>query len=519
MSLQLVDLVRILASAPTAAEESGGDWAAIIGLGLVVLFFTWLIVAFVRKGLRGKGQRFRDVTEDEAEAARTARLWAEARRRTAEEAEEEEGEAEEPSESVQEALLERARERREDRGDLDEDLQRQHEAKLRALREMPEEEGEEEDFVEGEEPGREDDEAQAPEPGPSPAEAGPEPVVERPEPVVERPEPVAERPEPVAERPEPVAERPEPVAERPRPEPPPRSLEDGLRATRSGFVSRLTSMFGRGTLDPDQVEEIEEVLFTADIGVRTAQKLLEFLQKELGRLERGDPQKLLLALKERIRGMLDLPAPPLDFAAHKPVVVLLVGVNGTGKTTTIGKLAQRHAREGRRVVLAAGDTFRAAAAEQLQVWGQRAGAHVVRGQDGSDPGAVVFNAITAARSQGADLVLADTAGRLHTKANLVEELRKIQRVCGKAMEGAPHHVWLVLDATTGQNAINQAKEFHQALQLTGIVLTKLDGTAKGGVVIGIADTFGIPVRYIGIGEGAEDLRPFQAEAFVKALFL
>jgi fused signal recognition particle receptor len=509
MSWQTTEWLRILASAPKAAEESGSDWAAIIGLCLVTLFFAWLILAFVRKALRGKGQRFRDVPEDEAEAARTARLWAEARRRTAEEADEEEEAApEEPSTSVQEELLELARARRDERGDVDEELQRQHEAKLRALSDMGEEE---EDFQEGGEGAEGDGEVQSP-------------VAEQPAPVVEKPAPA-----PVVEKPAPalVVEKPAPalVVEKPAPAPapvvegPPRSLEDGLSATRSGFVSRLTSMFGRGALSAEQVEEIEEILFTADIGVRTAQKLLEFLQKELGRKERGDPQMLLQALKERIRGMLDLPAPPLDFAAHKPVVVLLVGVNGTGKTTTIGKLAQRFARDGKRVVLAAGDTFRAAAAEQLQIWGQRSGTQVIRGRDGDDPGSVVFDAISAARSQGADLVLADTAGRLHTKVNLVEELRKIQRVCGKAMQGAPHHVWLVLDATTGQNAINQAKEFHSALSLTGIVLTKLDGTAKGGVVIGIADTFGIPVRYIGIGEAVEDLRPFQAEAFVKALFL
>ncbi|HOX43161.1 MAG TPA: signal recognition particle-docking protein FtsY [Myxococcota bacterium] len=502
MSWTTNEMLRLLASAPEAAkaaDESGGDWAAILGLALVVLFFGWLILAFVRKALRGKGARFRDVPEDQAEAARTARLWAEARRRTAEEADEEEEEGpEEPSTSVQEELLERAQTRRDERGDVDEELQRQHEAKLRALRDMGAED-EEEEFLEGEGGAGEEE-------GPAGEEPAPAPVVEKPAPA-----PAAEEPAPA-----PVVEKPAPA---PVVEGPPRSLEEGLSATRSGFVSRLTSMFGRGALSEDQVEEIEEILFTADIGVRTAQKLLEFLQKEIGRKERGDPRMLLQALKERIRAMLDLPAPPLDFAAHKPEVVLLVGVNGTGKTTTIGKLAQRFARDGKRVVLAAGDTFRAAAAEQLQVWGQRSGTQVIRGQDGSDPGAVVFNAISAARSQGADLVLADTAGRLHTKVNLVEELRKIQRVCGKAMEGAPHHVWLVLDATTGQNAINQAKEFHQALSLTGIVLTKLDGTAKGGVVIGIADTFGIPVRYIGIGEGVEDLRPFQAEAFVKALFL
>ena len=274
-------------------------------------------------------------------------------------------------------------------------------------------------------------------------------------------------------------------------------------------------MFGRKQLDEDEIEEIEEILFTADIGVRTAQKLLELIEKEV---DGRDPAEVLAALRERIREMLAIEVRPLDFSAHQPLVILMVGVNGTGKTTTIGKLAQKHVAQGRQVVLAAADTFRAAAVEQLQEWGKRTGAQVIRGADHADPGAVVYDAISAAKSKGAELVIADTAGRLHTKVNLVEELKKIQRVCNKAMEGAPHEVWLVLDATTGQNAINQAKHFHKALDLTGIVLTKLDGTAKGGVIIGIADTFGIPVRYIGIGEQAADLRPFDPDAFVAAMF-
>jgi fused signal recognition particle receptor len=519
MTWQMADVLNTLAAAaPRQAEEAGSDWFTLGLLGLVVLFFLWLIVAAVKKTVGGKGSRYRELKEDEAEAARTARLWAEARRRTAEEvAEEDDEEDQGPDTSVQEELLDRARERREESGDRDQEQQRLRAEKLRLLSgEGEEEEDEDEEDKDeeglfegraGEEAGEEAGEAgegareeaggtPAQPPGPSPSKT-PVPGPESSPSKIPVPLP---------------GPGPAPSAE-------PRSLEDGLSATRSGFVSRLTGLFGKGELNTDQVEEIEEILFTADIGVRTAQKLLDFVQKEIGRKERGDPRLLLQALKDRIRGMLDLPAPPLEFEAHKPLVVLVVGVNGTGKTTTIGKLAQRHCREGKKVVLAAGDTFRAAAAEQLQVWGKRAGAQVIRGQDGGDPGSVVFDAIQAGRSQGADLVLADTAGRLHTKVNLVEELRKIHRVCGKAMEGAPHHVWLVLDATTGQNAINQAKEFHQALTLTGIVLTKLDGTAKGGVVIGIADTFGIPVRYIGIGEQAEDLRPFQAEAFVKALFL
>ncbi len=277
-------------------------------------------------------------------------------------------------------------------------------------------------------------------------------------------------------------------------------------------------MFGSKALDDDELEEIEEILFTADIGVKTAQKLLEYIEKELSRKDKSRPEKILGGLQEKIRSMLSIETKPLDFESNKPLVILVVGVNGTGKTTTIGKLAMRFTDEGKKVILAAGDTFRAAAAEQLQVWAERTGAQLIRGQEGGDPGAVVYDAISAAKSQNADLVIADTAGRLHTKVNLVEELKKIHRVCGKAMPGAPHEVWLVLDATTGQNAINQAKQFHKALELTGMILTKLDGTAKGGVIIGIADTFGIPVRFIGIGEQAADLRRFDSEAFVKALF-
>jgi fused signal recognition particle receptor len=305
---------------------------------------------------------------------------------------------------------------------------------------------------------------------------------------------------------------------KPKPPPPPTTLEEGLKKTRQGFVSKLSRMFGRSSLGEDEIEEIEEILFTADIGVRTSQKLIEFLQTELGRKERASPEKLLAALKEKIESMLDVKSDPLDPSSHKPFVILVIGVNGTGKTTTIGKLAMKFISEGKNVILAAADTFRAAAREQLQIWGQRANAQVIHGQDGADPGAVVYDAISAAKSQGADVVIADTAGRLHTKVNLVEELKKVHRVCKKALEDSPHEVLLVLDATTGQNAINQAKQFHKALGVTGITLTKLDGTAKGGVIIGICDTFGIPIRYIGIGEQLDDLRLFEPAPFVKALF-
>jgi fused signal recognition particle receptor len=224
------------------------------------------------------------------------------------------------------------------------------------------------------------------------------------------------------------------------------------------------------------------------------------------------------ALKEKIESMLAIKAIPIDREANKPHVILVVGVNGTGKTTSIGKLAMKFKQAGKKVILAAADTFRAAADEQLTIWGDRAGAQVISGQSGGDPGAVVYDAISAARGQGADIVIADTAGRLHTKVNLIEELKKIHRVCNKAMEGAPHEVLLVLDATTGQNAINQAKAFTEAIDVTGIFLAKLDGTAKGGIVFAIARQMNIPLRFIGVGEGIENLREFNAKEFVDALF-
>jgi fused signal recognition particle receptor len=223
-------------------------------------------------------------------------------------------------------------------------------------------------------------------------------------------------------------------------------------------------------------------------------------------------------LRKRCIEFLRVDAPAVEFSKARPFVLLAIGVNGSGKTTTIGKLASKLKGEGRTVLLAAGDTFRAAATEQLEVWGSRVGAPVARGKEGGDPSSVIFDAIKRAASEGIEVVIADTAGRLHTKANLMDELQKVRRVTGKACEGAPHETWLVIDATSGQNAIAQAQIFTQAMSVTGIVLTKLDGTAKGGVILGITDQLGIPVRYIGIGERVEDLREFDAEEFVEALF-
>ena len=297
------------------------------------------------------------------------------------------------------------------------------------------------------------------------------------------------------------------------------ALVPGLERTRSGWVSRLGQLFaGKKELDPALLGEIEKVLLTADIGVRTSQKLLGEIRESLDKDAMKDPAAVWGFLRRRSVEILTMDAPAVDFAAAQPFVLLVIGVNGSGKTTTIGKLASKLRSQGKSVLLAAGDTFRAAATEQLEVWGAKVGAPVVRGKEGGDPSSVVFDSVKRARSEGIDVGIADTAGRLHTKINLMEELQKVRRVTGKALESAPHETWLVIDATSGQNAIAQAQVFTQAMSVTGIVLTKLDGTAKGGVILGIADQLRIPVRYIGVGERVEDLREFEAEDFVEALF-
>jgi fused signal recognition particle receptor len=291
----------------------------------------------------------------------------------------------------------------------------------------------------------------------------------------------------------------------------------GLAKTRSGFMSKVNGLiFGR-KLEPELVDELEEVLVTSDIGIRTAQRLLGDLRDKLSRKELADPEAIRARLKAQVTEILNVPLKPLDFAQN-PLVLMVIGVNGVGKTTTIGKLAARLHREGRKVVLAAGDTFRAAAVEQLGIWAERANAEMVKGPEDGDPASVCFEAIQTAKRSGAQVCVADTAGRLHTKVNLMEELKKLRRVMDKAMPGAPHEVMLVLDATTGQNAITQAQQFTEAVQVGSIALTKLDGTAKGGVVVAICDALKLPVRYVGVGEGIDDLRDFDVTAFVDALF-
>jgi fused signal recognition particle receptor len=323
----------------------------------------------------------------------------------------------------------------------------------------------------------------------------------------------------------PVPSAPVPVPAPGRIEPAPRArdasaLAPGLARTRStGFIARLGQILsGRKELDPSIVDEIEKVLLTADIGVKTSQKLLEEIRGSLTRRELKDPDAVWAFLRQRSAEMLAIPAPEVDFSSARPFVLLVVGVNGSGKTTTIGKLAAKLGAEGKRVLLAAGDTFRAAAAEQLEIWSQRSQATLVRGKEGADPSSVIFDGVKRAATEGFDVAIADTAGRLHTKTDLMQELQKIRRVIGKASAGAPHETWLVIDATSGQNAIAQAQIFTGDMSVTGIVLTKLDGTAKGGVILGIADQLKIPVRYVGVGERVEDLRRFDPEEFVEALF-
>jgi len=301
-----------------------------------------------------------------------------------------------------------------------------------------------------------------------------------------------------------------------------RTLAAGLEKTRGGFMARLNALFTGGKAVDDKVlADLEEVLFTADIGVQTATHLLEGARARAKKNELSDPEKLRSVLREDVERILALDGQAgggLAIGPERPFVVMVVGVNGSGKTTTIGKLAAQVKRAGHSVLLGAGDTFRAAAGEQLEVWAGRAGAPIVRGREGSDPASVCFEAVKQGVEGVAEVVLCDTAGRLHTKAPLMEELKKVKRVIAKACPGAPHEVLLVLDATNGQNAIAQARQFHEALGVTGIVLAKLDGTAKGGVVIGICDELKLPVRYVGVGEKVADLRPFAPHEFVEALF-
>ena len=305
-----------------------------------------------------------------------------------------------------------------------------------------------------------------------------------------------------------------------------KKTEQALERTRKTWFSHLATLFDRSRIDDSLWEELEELLIAADAGVATAQKVLEDVQQRVEKEGIKEPALVRTALKQELVAILGESRPrgrlwrngQGDGEVPKPAVILVVGVNGTGKTTSIGKLAYAFEQDDSRVTIAAADTFRAAAIEQMKQWGEQVGAQVIAHQQGADPGAVVFDALSAAESRGSDIVIIDTAGRLHTKFNLMEELRKILRVIQRKDPTAPHEVLLVLDATTGQNALIQAKAFAEAVDVTGICLAKLDGTSKGGMVFAIADQLGVPVRFVGTGERPEDLSSFSAEEFVEALF-
>jgi fused signal recognition particle receptor len=296
-------------------------------------------------------------------------------------------------------------------------------------------------------------------------------------------------------------------------------LKTGIRKTRSGLVDRLEDVLaGKKEIDAELLEELEYTLITADIGVSTVEDILERIRQRVDRKQTADAQEIRNLIREQLLDVLRASETPVRAVKQPPAVVVLVGVNGAGKTTTIGKLAHRFQGEGRNVLLCAADTFRAAAIEQLDVWAQRAGVEMIRQKTGADPSAVVFDALQAAKARGVDYVIVDTAGRLHTKENLMAELEKMRRTASRVVPGAPHEVWLVLDATTGQNGLEQARKFTESAGVTGIVLTKLDGTAKGGVVVAIARDLNLPIRYVGIGEKLDDLLPFEPDKFIGSLF-
>ncbi|MEA1029144.1 MULTISPECIES: signal recognition particle-docking protein FtsY [unclassified Pseudomonas] len=354
---------------------------------------------------------------------------------------------------------------------------------------------------------------------PSVAAPAVEPIVEVPAPaIMPVAAPAAPEPEPVAVELPALAE-PAPAAEENKVGFFAR-LKQGLSKTSASIGEGMASLFlGKKVIDDELLEDIETRLLTADVGVEATSVIIQSLTQKVARKQLTDADALYKSLQGELTNMLKPVEQPLVIASqNKPFVILVVGVNGAGKTTTIGKLAKKLQLEGKKVMLAAGDTFRAAAVEQLQVWGERNKIPVIAQHTGADSASVIFDAVQAAKARGIDVLIADTAGRLHTKDNLMEELKKVRRVIGKLDADAPHEVLLVLDAGTGQNAINQAKQFNQTVQLTGLALTKLDGTAKGGVIFALAKQFGLPIRYIGVGEGIDDLRTFEAEPFVQALF-
>ncbi len=296
------------------------------------------------------------------------------------------------------------------------------------------------------------------------------------------------------------------------------SLKDRLSKSRKSFISKLDRiLLGKKELDEDIIENIEELLVSSDLGVKTTFELIEKVEESISRGKIGDTDEVKALLKDEITSILNRNHTPIVFN-KTPFVIVVIGVNGTGKTTTIGKLANKYKSSGKKVLVAAADTFRAAAIEQLEEWAKRADIEIIKQSHGADPAAVVYDAVNAAKSRGVDILLIDTAGRLHTKVNLMEELKKMVRVVKKVIPDAPHEVILVLDGNTGQNAISQAKQFKEAIDVTGVILTKLDGTSKGGIVVAVSNEFKLPIRYIGVGEKIEDLREFNPKDFAEAIF-
>lgn len=296
-------------------------------------------------------------------------------------------------------------------------------------------------------------------------------------------------------------------------------LKKGLTKTRTGFVGKLKKLvLGSTAIDDNLLDELEEMLFEADVGVKTTQELIAFLHKKVDEEDITDPEKIYELLREQLKEKLARFSSEPNFQKDGLTVFLVIGVNGVGKTTTIAKLARRFTQEGKKVLLAAGDTFRAAAIDQLTIWSERVGCEIIRGNEGGDPGALVFDAIHAAKKREVDLLIVDTAGRMHVKANLMAELNKVKKIAEKESNGGPHEILLVLDATTGQNAVQQAKLFNEVLPITGLVVTKLDGTAKGGVLFAVEEQINAPVKFIGVGEKMEDLMPFLPEQYLEALF-
>ena len=296
-------------------------------------------------------------------------------------------------------------------------------------------------------------------------------------------------------------------------------LKSGLEKTRKSFAEKIEQVIkGYADIDEEFLDDIEMALLTSDVGVTVTSRLMQDIRTGLKAKEINQPDDLRPFLAQRISSMLNEGTAAMQLPEKSVGVILVVGVNGVGKTTTIGKLGHFYAAQGKKVLLAAADTFRAAAIDQLEIWGQRTGCEVIKHAEGSDPAAVAFDALQAAKARDLDIVIIDTAGRLHNKGKLMEELRKIYRIIGREVEGAPHETLLVLDATTGQNALNQARVFGEVSDVTGVALTKLDGTAKGGVIVAVKSELGVPVKWIGVGEGMDDLRPFDAEEFAQALF-